>query len=366
MNPRLVIIITRAEIGGAQKYVLSMINALKPEFDVHVLVANEGFLTSKLKQIRVNYTIIPSIDSLNAFSAIYSIRKEILRLKPDAINVHSTLASIYARLARFSIKTPVIYSVHGWFFANNTSTMRRLVGPTIERLLSPLTDCWITETEFDRNLGIKLRILKEKEKSFVVPNGIKECKHPKTVALDKELVQVVSVGRVSYQKNLGLAVKIIALLPSNYRLSIYCDDARDEKLLNLITSLNVTEKVKLINSESNTACVLHCYDILLVTSRYEGMPLVILEAMASGLPIVSSNVCGIKEIILDGENGYLIDQFDPKAYAKKILSIFKDRQLLENMSKQSRSYFLENHQENKMMRSLKKILLKQVNQESQS
>lgn len=344
MKPIVTVIITRASIGGAQKYVLSTIEELKDQFHFNVIVGSHDFLSQALEKENINTTVIPALNSANIIKAVWQIRTELKRQQPALINTHSTLASIYARLANIRLKIPLIYSVHGWFFSENTSIIRQKFGPYLERAMCKLTTHWITETRFDQALGLTHSAIASKTRSTVIANGIPQPEFKKTAIYqqNEQTINIVFVGRISYQKNPTLALKVLHALPEQYRLTLFCDNKDDKELLETVFQLKLGNRIDIIDDEKQTSSILHHFDLLLMTSRYEGMPLCVIEAMASGLPVVSSNTCGLNELVHDGKNGFLISGDDANEYANKITSIFSNTNTRSSMSETSKSLY-ENH-----------------------
>ena len=221
-----------------------------------------------------------------------------------------------------------------------------------------MTSHWITETHFDKDIGIDRKIIPSNEKVSVIYNGIADTAHPKDLNKDlaAEIHSIAFIGRVSQQKNPQIAIASMAYLPSDFRLTVFCNNAKDEALVKKITSLKLENRVKLIDNVNDTAKVIHQYDALLVTSRYEGMPLCMIEAMSASLPIITSNVCGLKELVTDGKNGYLVNDIcSAESYAKAIIKLFKSIQHTKDLGLASRQRYLENHTLIKMTNELKRV-----------
>ena len=345
MKPIITVIITRSSIGGAQKYVLSMVEELNEQYQFHIIVGSAGYLSEALEKKHIKISILPSLNSLNFIKATYQLHSLLSKHNTQLINTHSTLASIYARCANWRLNTPLIYSVHGWFFTKNTSAVRQRIGPVIERLLTSSTTHWITETKFDQSLGLSSGAISNKKNSTVIPNAIPTPiqNHSKVYIESHKTINIAFIGRISFQKNPVLAIQIMNELPNNFTLTLFCDDKNNENINRFMNQYGLNERINLIDNEKETANILHQFDLLLVTSRYEGMPLCVIEAMASGLPIVSPNICGINELISNGENGYLVDDIQTKTFAQKIKKIFESEQTRQSMSKKSLSLFKQNH-----------------------
>ncbi|MGH1540993.1 MAG: glycosyltransferase [Arenicella sp.] len=361
MKKKIAIIITRSEIGGAQNYVYSVVDALQQDYQFVVYIGSDGFLANKLRENGIDVHIIQEIDSLNIISACLKLRRSLKQQNPDLINTHSTLASTYGRLASFSLKIPVLYSVHGWFFAENADWSRKLFGPLVERFLARLTNHWITETQFDLDAGVKHKAIPSPVSATVIPNGIEENNAPRdTEKNHSETISLAFIGRISNQKNPSLAIKTMASLPEKYTLTLYCDDASNPALIKLIKECELSSRIDMIDTVKQTASIIHRHDALLVTSLYEGMPLSIIEAMSAGLPIVSTNICGLSELVRHEKNGLLVDSFSATDIAAAIIRIFDNKELALNMGNASRELYLQHHTIGAMASNIKTVYEKLI------
>lgn len=356
MKPKVALVITRANIGGAQNYVYWTMEVLQEKFDFKLIIGSKGYLTEKVEKLGIEYKVIPEIDSRNIISATLKLRREIRHLQPDLINTHSTLAAIYARLANIRLKTPVIYSVHGWFFTNNAHWTRRTLGPWVEKLLAPLVGHWITETAYDQDLGLAVGAIHSKNRVTVIPNGTPKPPLQKQLYLDPSEIQLVFVGRESYQKDPYLAVEILNELPSNYVLTMYTRCCPDSKLLRMVRDRAIAPRIRIIQNEPNTLSILSNYDLLLSTSRYEGMPLALIEAMANSLPIVASDVCGLSELVIEEENGCLINSRNPVAYARAIRGIINNPAKKLKFQSGAKNLYQNKHTIEKMCASISTVM----------
>ena len=354
MKPKIVVIITRSEIGGAQKYVLSMTQTLAEKFDFRIIVGSEGYLADALRKSGIEVHVIKSLNSLNIINAVYSLRRLLTELNPVLVNTHSTLASVYGRIAADRKSMPVIYSVHGWFFAENAVSLRKWFGPFVERLLKRYTTFWITETRRDQLTGLSKRVIRSEADSEVVPNGIPTpVQRPLELSADSK--NIAFVGRISYQKNPKLALQVMSLLPPHYRLTLYCDDAQNPELASWLSKLELHDRVNVVDDEQDTSSIIGSYDLLMVTSRYEGMPLSIIEAMSAGLPVICPDVCGLDELVRDGQNGFLVTSEEAAEYAAKVQKILEDTELHSRMSNRSTELFQSRHKLKEMTGKIDRI-----------
>ncbi|MCD3912407.1 glycosyltransferase, partial [Escherichia coli] len=143
-------IITKAdEIGGAQIHIRDLSSRLKEDgHDVVVIVGEHGALVDELIKRGVAYHIVPSlvreINPIKDLRAVIEISKLISILDPDIISLHSSKAGIIGRLAALRKKKPVIFTAHGWAFANGVSKNRQKLYCIIEKIIEPLASKIIT------------------------------------------------------------------------------------------------------------------------------------------------------------------------------------------------------------------------------
>ncbi|KFC39641.1 glycosyltransferase family 4 protein [Elizabethkingia anophelis] len=150
-----------------------------------------------------------------------------------------------------------------------------------------------------------------------------------------EYKRAIAVGRYDYQKGFDELIKIwrdVYLKNQEWRLDIFGHGPLKEDLQNLIDDLNLTEVIKLCDPVKNIEQEYLSSSILVMTSRYEGLPMTLLEAQACGLPMVAyACKCGPKDIIHDGINGYLIPERDSQLMTEKILKLIEDDDLRKKM-----------------------------------
>jgi len=358
---KLSFIITRSDIGGAQFHTLSLIECFRHEYDVLLISGSEGVLTDRAESLGVRTKVIAGIDSLNFLSAITQLSKTLKVEKPDLVHVHSSLASFYGRFAARLQNINTLYTVHGWHFANEVNPIKRVLKIGVEFFFKPFTSYWIGVSEFDYVLGCKFFLFK-KNKAQVIANGVLGSGLFDNSPVESEgKLNVVFVGRSSYQKNCESAINVIKNTDSSISLTMYTSGKTVDKLRDYIDSSSAKGRIRLIVDEPNAASLLHNYSVMLVTSRYEGMPLSVLEAMSSGLAIVSTDVCGMNELVVNDSNGYLLPENAEIAMANRLNELSSNPEKLKEMQLKSRERFLEKFTQEKMLSSIsllyKKLIL---------
>lgn len=187
-------------------------------------------------------------------------------------------------------------------------------------------------------------VLTEEDKGYwgdlpniqVIPNANSFESETSSPLLNKS---VIAIGRFDYQKGFDDLIKswsIVQKSRPDWKLNIYGHGPLERELKNLITSLNLTDSVQLHAPTKDIKSVYLNHSILAMTSRYEGLPMVLLEGQVCGLPMVSyACKCGPKDIITNGKNGFLVDEGNKEDFAEKLMILMSDEAQRINMGKES-------------------------------
>ncbi|PUB28510.1 glycosyltransferase involved in cell wall biosynthesis [Elizabethkingia sp. YR214] len=200
-------------------------------------------------------------------------------------------------------------------------------------------------------------VLTEEDKSYwgelsnieVIPNANSFTSSEQSVLTDK---RAIAVGRYDYQKGFDELIRLwkdVYAKNTEWKLDIFGEGPLKGELQNLINDLNLSETVKLCSPVKNIAQEYLKSSILVMTSRYEGLPMTLLEAQVCGLPLVAyACKCGPKDIIKDGVNGYLVPERDSQMMTEKILNLIGNYELRREMGNMGRD-LSKNFSENQIM-----------------
>lgn len=322
---KILLVITRSELGGAQTVVTQLANELVKHHDV-VLVAGEGdgkmwdtiskdVIREECPQLR------RAISPLHDAIAALKLRKIYKKYKPDIIHLHSSKAGILGRLV--FPRRKVVYTVHG--FDSIRKAFRKFL--PIERQLQRRCKAIVAVSRYDEINLIEEGITKGVS---TVYNGINR---PNTDGISvpdvfkKYSKVILSIARISPQKNPKLFIDTARLLPQ-YGF-IWIGNQSEVSELGEIPA-----NCHFLGNIVNAGAYCSWADIFMLPSHYEGLPMVIIEAMSFGKPIIASNVGGVSEIVRNNINGYALDN-DARMFAEKIDTILKDEQLYNTMAKSS-------------------------------
>jgi glycosyltransferase involved in cell wall biosynthesis len=151
--------------------------------------------------------------------------------------------------------------------------------------------------------------------------------------------KIISVGRLSFPKNFNAAIRIAQVVLSkcqDWKWDIYGDGEDKEKLKNEIIKANMSDKISLMGNVNDIYKRYKDYSFLVMTSRYEGFPMTLLEAAKCGLPLISFDILtGPNEIIKHGENGFLIQNMNEEEMGEKILFLIQNKERRCEMSKKA-------------------------------
>lgn len=258
------------------------------------------------------------------------LRKLLEKLKPDI--VVSMFCNDVSFITRINDGSKKVLEVH-------FSKFKRL--QYARRGLWRLADVWRTKQDTKHAaLFDKFVVLTQEDKSYwgklpnihVIPNAI-----PLTPDLTSALVEkkVIAIGRYTYQKGFDRLIDIwneVCKKEAQWQLEIVGEGELRASLQKRIDDYGIAHRVRLSEPTSEIYCRYLKSSILVLTSRYEGLPMILLEAQAFGLPIVSFQCkCGPKDVVTDGVDGFLIPEGDKKQFADRLIALMNDYDLRKQM-----------------------------------
>jgi glycosyltransferase involved in cell wall biosynthesis len=328
------VLITLAEVGGAQSYVTSLLPALAERFDVTVAAWGPGPLPEAARAAGVAYVPLVQVrrplswrDALGLLELVRLMR----RIRPELVHLNSSKIAVLGTVAAAIARVPVrVFTVHGWAFNADTGRAGALY-TWLHRVLRPLTTAVICVSERERTVGLEHGTCSE-ERSTVILNGV-DASRVRRSSLAGQPPTILSVSRLKAPKDVvTLARAFQQLEPGSFRAAIVGDGpdrARVEEELGTAGEL--------LGERSDVAELLAQADVFVLSSRSEGLPISILEAMAAGLPVVASDVGGIPELVVDGETGLLVPAGDPDALAAALRRLVEDGELRRRLGAAARA-----------------------------
>jgi glycosyltransferase involved in cell wall biosynthesis len=328
-KPRLLILITLSELGGAQTAVSLLLPGLVDRFEVTVAAQGRGPLRDAARAAGVPYVelehvrraINPWHDTLGLLELVRLCR----RLRPDIVHAHSSKVGVLGRLAGTLARVPArVYTVHGWSFAAYDGLAGRLY-LWLERLMRPLTTATVCVAEATLRQGVAARAC-DHGRSVVIHNAVEVASFGARLE-NTGPPRIVSVGRFAYPKDFATLLKSLTLLDVDYRATVVGDGPNLPEVAAAVQAGGLSNRVELLGARGNVSELLARSDVFVLSSRSEGFPVSILEAMAAGLPVVATDVGGVAEAVVDGKTGILVPAADPEALAAALGKLVADAEL---------------------------------------
>ena len=332
---RIAYVITRADaVGGASIHVRDLAREMIARgHEARVFLGGAGPVTDQLRYAGVPFQ---SLDSLGR--AVHPIRdyqayKELTRgLKafgPDLVSAHTAKAGWLGRAAAKALSLKVIYTPHGWAISDRISRAQGTVYTVAERIAARWADAIVCVSEAERILALEKRVAPA-DKLHVIHNGVRDVAPELLANPASEPVRLISVARFESPKDHATVLAALNQIRDlAWTLDLVGEGPLETAIRNQATALGLANRVRFHGYMSETAPALAAASIFLLSSRSEGFPRSILEAMRAGLPVVASDVGGVREAVADGETGYLVQSGSPGAVAaalRRLIYSASDRQ----------------------------------------
>jgi glycosyltransferase EpsD len=285
------------------------------------------------------------------FMAYQKIKRLVLSEEYELIHTHTPVASFLTRLACKDIsKIKILYTAHGFHFYKGAPIINWLVYYPLEKLAARWTDGLITMNEEDFNIAKKLQ-LRNRTKVYKV-NGVGinfENFQPVTLEEKRELRKqygyngndfiLIYAAELNYNKHQDLLIESIRILKDkipHLKLLLAGSGQFIDRYKEQIKRLNLGKNVHLLGYRDDIANLLKISDLAVSSSRREGLPVNVMEAMAVGLPLVVTDCRGNRDLVKNGQNGYVVGTNDGHGFANAIEKIYFSTDLKKAFGEESR------------------------------
>ena len=312
------------KFSGAENVVCQIISMFDLNKDVEfVYCSRDGLIKEALLERNIRFNLMKSF-------SISEIKRVIKEEKPDIIHAHDMAASFYGAICCGNI--PLISHIHNNNFDSRGLSLKSLLYMFAAKKSKHIF--WVSNSSFE---GYKFHNF-FKKKSSILYNIINIDLLKEKMNKDENTYKydIVYIGRLTYQKNpqrlLKVLEKVLEIRPQT-KIAIIGTGDLEEEIKNEISSNNKLENVDFLGFKNNPYKILSDSKLMLMTSRWEGTPMCALEAMSLGVPIVSTPVDGMRDLVENGETGYLSDSDDE--LIKDIYEILDNKRLHDNLSDNS-------------------------------
>lgn len=338
-------VITKLELGGAQQNTIYTVSNLSNEiFEVKLITGRGGILDKEVKnKLKEKVIFVKNlkreISPLNDILALIKIALILIKEKPHIIHTHSSKAGIIARFSAFLARVKIIiHTYHGFGFHEYQNPIVKNFYILLEKIASLISDAIIFVSRANIETAKKYSIGNQ-NKYHLIRSGIKLENFPKLKDIsfakkyfpnlnDKSKI-IVTVANLKPQKNPSDFFKIAnEVIKTNKNVFfIYVGGGEKEKELfykEMIKNLSIESNCVITGWLKNVEDVYKSADIFLLTSLWEGLPRSLVEAMASLVVPVCYETDGIKDLIEDGINGFIVKQNDWSKAAMIIKKLISD------------------------------------------
>jgi glycosyltransferase involved in cell wall biosynthesis len=361
---RVLRILNRFNVGGPVWNVALLTKYLPEEYETKLVggkaTSNEADAQGILDELAIKAQIIPSLSrEVNVYNDVKSfrvLRKIIQEFKPHVVHTHASKAGFLGRLAAFTTGVPiVIHTYHGHVFEGYFGPIKTEIIRKLERMLARKTTAIVTISLSQKEAITKKYNICPLEKTHVIPLGFdlirfypnepQRAMAREAYHLENDTIAVCIVGRLTAIKNHPLFLKAAAILHANsslnYRFFVVGDGETKAELRQLCLENGIESQVVFTSWIHSMERFYPAMDIVCLTSLNEGTPVTLIEAQASGIPVISTNVGGVANTMIDGQSGLILTSFSPEELAEKIERLARDTDQRRQMSKNAHTFASE-------------------------
>jgi glycosyltransferase involved in cell wall biosynthesis len=364
---KVVHIITKLDLGGAQQNTLFTVAHLaRSRYDPVLISGTNGLLVEdakKLDDVKVYLLteLVREIRPIKDLIALFKIRNILKELKKDnvkkeseinsqiIVHTHSVKAGVLGRWAAYMAGVKIIISsIHGFSFNDYQPSLVRAFYIYLEKLTSIITTKFVAVSNADIEKGIRNKLF-TKDKVRLIRSGIdisrfmnknhNRLRKRKELGIDVEIPVVAMIACFKPQKSPLDFVKVAKIISDEIpdaSFLIVGDGVIRSKIENMIEKISMEDKIILLGWRRDIPEILSCIDILVLTSLWEGLPRVFPQAMASGIPVVATEVDGAPEAIKNGVTGFLLQPRDIEGMAERIIYLIRNPDRAREMGEEGR------------------------------
>jgi len=336
--------------------------------------------------VKVNYikNMYRPINLKKDLRAYYELRKIIKKYKPHIVHTHAAKSGALGRLAAIHEKTPIIiHTFHGHVFHSYFGVLKTNIYLYIERYLAKKSTKIIAISELQKNELVNEFNICSNNKINVVPLGFDLNKFSENIFLKRNSFRkefnisnnelaIGIIGRLTHIKNQKFFIKVLNHIRNKTSKKIRAfiiGDGEDRKKLEYYAN---KYQIDFTDNKSNIHDKLLCFtswrkdidyvyaglDIICLTSLNEGTPVTLIEAQAASKPIVSTNVGGVKDVILENISGFLSNKNNHKEFSTLLINLIEDDKLRFKMSKNGNKFVTKKFNYIRLVSDIKKLYFK--------
>jgi sugar transferase (PEP-CTERM/EpsH1 system associated) len=347
-------LIYRFDIGGLERVMVNCINAMQDDNYEHVVIALTEIgdfskhLSPTVKTFQLNKK------SGKDLSSHWRLFKLLRQIKPDILHTYNLAALEYHPMAKLAGVKGHIHAEHGREISDplglnkKHNFLRKLISPFIHYFVAVSSDlhAWLIDV-----------VNIDSSKVRLVHNGI-DIEKFSGERLKSQCIRFIHIARFNPVKGQHSLINAFALLvedngylPEQVSLTLVGDGELTSKLKQLVSDKQLNDFVIFTGARNDIPELLSQADVFVLSSIAEGIPMTVLEAMAASLPIISTNVGGLSELVEDGVTGLLVEKQNTKVLANAMYTYVNNPQLIEPQGKKAHQFIEQNFSETAMIKA---------------
>lgn len=330
---RVALVVTRSDVfGGAVLHVRDLACGLKGlGHEVRVFIGGRGPMLTVLRDAGVDAVAIPALQRAirpyHDARALAGLMKALAEWRPDLLHAHTAKSGLLARLVAATRSLPCVYTPHAWPFLDGVPRMHQQVYLRIEQAAGRLPASVINVCRYEERVALERRVGVAR-RHFVVHNGVPDV--PDVLRADPRRwpPRLVVVARFERQKDHVTLLRGLPILHTReWQLDLVGDGPTRPACERAVANAGLSDRVRFLGEVHDVATRLAGAQMLILPSRWEGMPLTLLEAMRAGLPVVATDVGGVGEVVLHGVTGLLVPRGEVMPLAAALARLVDDPEL---------------------------------------
>lgn len=317
-------VINSLSIGGAETLVTDMAIEMNNQHEVTVFVlgGEDSFLTERLQE--ANVTVVKKTKNIRSLKNLQWLQRNMN--KYDVVHSHLSWAQYFVSTAKMIMVSKKVKC----FTTEHSTSNRRQESKVFKAIEKRMYNQFqgvicINDAVFNSMEQWQPSL---KERFTIIQNGINVTKFVNAIPIQKtNNIRIVMTAAFRHEKDQDTLIKAMKLLPNNYELLLVGNGDRKEILEQLVAELQLKEKISFLGIRSDVEKVIKSADVFVLSSHWEGLPLSVIEAMAAGIPIVASEVPGLKETVQSV--GLLFEHENPQQLAETIKTLIADKKLYQ-------------------------------------
>lgn len=352
-------------------FLLPLMQALRDEGHEVVGVCADGPLVAPPRQAGFRVETLPfarSFSPLAQARAFWALVRLIRREKPDMVHAHMPISGILARVAAKLCGVPrIAYTCHGFLFNQPGSVLRRGLALVLEFFCGRMTDVYLTVSQEEADDARRLHIARNpiaigngRDSARFRPDPASRARIRQELGTAAETPVIVVVSRLVRHKGYPELLEAMRSVPAaelwvvGERLTSDHGAALDACFAEAQAALG--PRLKCLGYRADTAAVLAAADIFTLPSHFEGLPMSIIEAMMTGLPVVSTDISGPREQVVSGETGLLVPPATVAPLAAALRKLVQNAPLRTRMGQAGRQRALALFEEKQIIQKTVQLL----------